>query len=113
VNLPDLPVVGKKDRFMNNHDSHNLIESEALALQGGRTPTYGVLTAEEGVRQLRIDEFDNAYTTYKSFAPDGSYTVELGKHRLVVLNSKYDSGIPPVLDLLNFLHRRWQALGCS
>ncbi len=101
IDLPDIPFVGSWDRGHNEHSSHNLTESEALSLQGGKTPVYGVSNAEEGVRALRIDEFDNAYYTFKSeFSPSGSYVVKLGRHRLVLLDTKYDAGLPPEIGLL-------------
>ena len=99
----DLPT-DKYDTGDNQHSAHNLTESEALALQGGETPTFTATTAEEGVRPLRIDQFDNAYQTFKSdFTQKGSYVVNLGKHRLVVLDTKHDAGIPPELSLADLV----------
>ncbi len=97
----DVDLPGDNDKGLNEHSAHNLTESEAVALQGGRTPQFGAGNAEQGVRAIRIDEFDNKYYNFKSlFTPKSSYVVRLGKHRLVVLDTKYDNGLPPQVDLL-------------
>ena len=56
----DLPGTSG-DYGLNEHSTHNLIESEALALQDGRTPTYGLSNLDEARRPIRIDPSDNAY----------------------------------------------------
>ena len=110
IDLPDVPFTGDNfiadsyDRGDNQHSAHNLTEREALALQGWHTPTFGVRDAEEGVKPLLIDPFDNKYHTFKThFTQEGSYVVKLGKHRLVVLDTKHDAGIPPELSLANLV----------
>ena len=96
----DLPG-SDNDRGINEHGAHNLIESEALALQGNRTPRFTASTAEDGVRMLRIDEAGNAYKSYdRRFAAERSYVVKLGRHRLVVLDTKYDHGLPGEVNLM-------------
>jgi Calcineurin-like phosphoesterase len=90
---PGLP--GLEDSAVDWYPPHNLIESEALALQGGEVPTYGLLDSEEGLRPLQVNEIHRPAETYTSeFTSGSSYVVKFGRHSLVVLNTKYDNGIP-------------------
>ena len=73
---------------------HNLIESEALALQGGELPSYGLTNGEEAIRPLQVNEIHRPVEAWTSEFTSGSYVVEFGRHKLVVLNTKYDNGIP-------------------
>ena len=82
--------------------SHNIIESDAIALMGGTIPTYGVTDGDKVLRMLKYDinEATNAYGYFeKYFSSIRSYMVKLGKHRMVVLDTKYDNGIPDQADL--------------
>jgi LGFP repeat/Calcineurin-like phosphoesterase len=95
VNLPDWLPGPSHDTKVDWFPSHNLIESEALALQGGESPSYGLTNGEEAIRPLQVNEIHRPNETYTSeFTSKSSYVVEFGRHKLVVLNTKYDNGIP-------------------
>ncbi|MCA6117322.1 metallophosphoesterase [Bradyrhizobium sp. WSM 1738] len=107
----DLPGSGS-DKGINEHAAHNLTESEAIALQDGRTPKYTASNAEAGARMLRIDQFDREYAFFSTTFTDlRSYVVKLGKHRLVMLDTKYDSGLPGEITLLYLLQLKYGPVG--
>jgi hypothetical protein len=86
---------------LKNYSSHNLIESEAIALQHG-VPEYGVTNAGSALRMLQRDKTGASYAYYdKYFAGPNqrSYVVKLGKHRLVMLDTGYDEGVPDGIGL--------------
>ncbi|HWR16334.1 MAG TPA: metallophosphoesterase [Terriglobales bacterium] len=100
----DLPGSGN-DRGLNEHSTHNLIESEAIALQDGKTPTYTLGNIEGAGKMLEYDRFDNKYNYFKKYmTADRSYVVRLGPHRLVVMDTKYDNGIPDDFDIWTLLN---------
>ena len=79
---------------------HNITESEALALQNGHRPSFGITSLGDALQALQWDRFDNAYGYYKSrFAAARSYVVPLGVHRLVMLDTRSDDGVPAEINL--------------
>jgi hypothetical protein len=100
----DFPGEGK-DRGLNEHSAHNLLENEALALQDGKTPEYGVSNLEGAGRMIEYDRFDNRYHYFnKHFTNERTFIVRLGKHRLVVMDTRMDNGVPDDFDLLTLLN---------
>jgi len=100
----DLPS-DSKDTALNEHSSHNLLESDAIALQDGRTPKYGLSNIEGAGKMLQYDRFDNRYNYFKfHFTGERTYVVRLGKHRLVVMDTKMDNGIPDDFDIWTLIN---------
>ena len=86
----DIPLSGSKN--VSNFSSHNLIESDAIALEGGNAPTYGVNELDKpfGMIQYGLNpEIPGGEYAYyeKYFAHARSYVVSLGTHRLVMLDT--------------------------
>jgi hypothetical protein len=93
----DIPLVGSKN--VANFSSHNLLESDAIALEGGHTPSYGVTELDKPFRMIQYgldpEVPGGEYSYYeKYFSHSRSYAVALGDHRLVMLDTKYDDGVP-------------------
>jgi len=90
----DVPTMFKR---LNEYDSHNIIESDAVALEGGKVPSYGLTNAADALRMLLYDEGEkqNAYGYFHKYFTDvRSFVVKLGKHRVVLLDTKCDDGVP-------------------
>lgn len=93
------PPLSFKDMALNEYGSHNLLESDAISLQAERTPTFGLLDAEEGLRQLKTDQSRNAYSEFDGHINrTTNFVVKLGRNRLVVLDSQMDDGVPEDVD---------------
>lgn len=93
----DIPLMSTKT--VSNYSSHNLIESDAVALEGGHAPSYGVSDLDKPFNMIRYatsPEIPGGPYAYfeKYFSRSRSYTVKLGNHRLVMLDTKYDDGVP-------------------
>ena len=104
--VADVDLPGEsKDTALNEHSTHNLLESDALALQDGRTPEYGLSNIEGAGRMLQFDRFDNRYNYFKKyFTADRTFVARFGKHRLVVMDTKMDNGVPDDFDLWTLLN---------
>src|SRR5262249_48205374 len=92
-----------KSWVISNFNSLNLTEDEAIALEGGKVPAYGPPEASKLLTMLQYSPHKNEpgheYAYFeKYFAASRSYTVKMGKHRLVVLDTKYDAGVPDKAD---------------
>jgi predicted MPP superfamily phosphohydrolase len=75
--------------------SHNLMESDAIAVQGNKVVTYGVSELNDAIRMLKTDQTRNSYAYYDGYFGGGlGYTVNLGRHRIVVMDTQMDEGIP-------------------
>lgn len=100
----DLPT-DKWDRALNEHSTLNLFESEAIELQDGKIPTYTVSNIEGAGKMVQYDRFDNRYIYFKKYlTKERTYVVKLGKHRLVVMDTKMDNGIPDDFDLMTLIN---------
>ncbi len=83
----------------------NLTKDEAIAVQEGKVPW---LSQEAGLKTLAIDSenqrhsYDYFYQHIMNIGYASSYVVRLGAHRLVMLDTKWDLGIPDGF---------WDALG--
>jgi len=85
----DLAPAGWGDKTLSNFSNMNLVESEALALQGGKRVRYEMQEAASKVAVVR-----NVPAFYKkTFGSEASYTVKLGANRLIMINSGMDEGI--------------------
>jgi hypothetical protein len=71
---------------------HNLTQDEARALQGGHKPS---LSPEEALPMVAIEE-PSYYR--KRINSEKSYIIPLGSHRIVMLDSNWDLGIPSSAD---------------
>jgi hypothetical protein len=85
---------------LSNYESHNLTQHEAIALDnGGRPPQpFGIpvelkpsLRADEAAEMVEVDKANLAYFDYVN--DSSNYLISLGKHRIAMLNTKYDVGI--------------------
>lgn len=82
-------------RHLDEYDSHNLLESDAIALQGGKVKSYGTSDLDDVLRMLKTDQARGAYFFYDQYFGGGTqYTVALGRHRIIVLDTQMDDGIP-------------------
>jgi Calcineurin-like phosphoesterase len=75
------------NKSMSNYAPANLRSSEAKAIEGGETPTYGVNNA---AKMARVNTNLPGYDTINDRR---SYIVNLGPHRVVMLDSAQDVGI--------------------
>lgn len=79
--------------FPTNHfGAYNLTEKEASMLEGGKRPKIDTKTS---AKMIAVDR-DMARGTafyFREFSRSGTYSIGLGKHRVVMTNTKYDSGI--------------------
>jgi hypothetical protein len=77
------------DPTLENFASHNLIKDEAVRLgPGGHKPT---LSRDEAHAIVDPDQEIAAY--HRTINDRKSYTVDLGKHRVVMLNTGWDVGV--------------------
>jgi hypothetical protein len=77
------------DKEIGSYAPHNLTRQEAICLSPGQErPTYSTWEARKFVEP---DEAILAY--HRELNDKGSYTVRLGRHRLVMLNSRWDAGV--------------------
>ena len=61
---------------------------------------------------LEYDRFDNRYNYFKKYmTAERSYVVRLGPHRLVVMDTKYDNGIPDDFDIATLLNVAYGGTG--
>lgn len=89
------PISPSLGQALNEYSSHNLLESDALALQDERTPSFGLGDSEEALRMLWTDQSQNAYRYFeKYFSRQRNYVVTLGRNRLVLLDTQRDEGLP-------------------
>jgi hypothetical protein len=75
-----------KDKEIAQFSSHNLVRADAIALQGGRKPTLHREVAYGMIRPVEPFFYDH-------HIGKRSYTVELGAHRLVMLDTGPDTGV--------------------
>jgi hypothetical protein len=87
---PDWLFVPAKSRNINGYSSHNLTEEEARAIQGG--PPNPLLDEKAAYEMVRVDpESLNYY--HRKINDELSYTIELGPHRIVMVDSRWELGI--------------------
>lgn len=90
-------TIPEHESVESNYASHNLTEQEAIAVQGGRIPKYGVTDLDGMMRMIVYapNEAGNPYGFFEKYmSKERSYIVRLGKHRLVMLDTKFDDGVP-------------------
>ncbi len=90
--LFDLDVPGP-NRELENYSPFNLTKEEAKALQGGH-PT---VSTEDGLEMVKVDNNDqqDLYRYYKKrINAESAYVLDLGPHRIVMLDTRFDLGIP-------------------
>jgi hypothetical protein len=92
----DIGIYGQyripQDRQSEQYEPHNLTKPEATELEGNPSLKPGVAD-----KMLDIDVSDQlgSYDYYdQHIAHDTSYTIELGPHRLVMVDSGFDLGVP-------------------
>ncbi|MEO6457828.1 MAG: metallophosphoesterase, partial [Chloroflexia bacterium] len=87
---PDWIYAPAKSRNINGYSSHNLTEDEARAIQGGLpNPLLDESTAFE---MVRVDPESLRYY-HQRINDELSYTIELGPHRIVMVDSRWELGI--------------------
>ncbi|MCB9700906.1 MAG: metallophosphoesterase [Myxococcales bacterium] len=86
--LFDIDVRLWPDPTVRNYSSHNLTEAEAKRIQGGKK-----LKVDQGgaVKMVEVDQRNPHYLQRMVRAP--SYIVRLGKHRIVMIDSRWDAGV--------------------
>jgi hypothetical protein len=92
--LFELDVPGPFNKTVPQHSSHNLTRDEANKVQG-RIVSVSI---DKGHRMLRPD-FNNARGDYnysiRRVCPLGSYVIDAGANRFVMVDSGHDAGVPP------------------
>jgi len=86
------------DKEIENYSPYNLTKKEAKALQGGH-PTVSM---ETGLKMVKIDNNDqqDLYRYYKKrINSESAYILDLGSHRIVMLDTRFDVGIPSSVGL--------------
>jgi hypothetical protein len=87
---PDWLYAPAKTRNINGYSSHNLTEEEARAIQGG--PPNPLLDESAAYEMVRVDPDSLSYY-HRRINDDLSYVVELGPHRIVMVDSRWELGI--------------------
>lgn len=98
-----LDIPAREDEDLSFYPPFNLTKAEVLALQGGDKPKVSL---EDGRRMVRVDNFNQQGTYdyyFKRINPDTSYIVELGPHRVVMLDTRSDAGLPSGVDLQHLI----------
>ena len=76
------------DPTVKNFKSHNLTEAEAKRIQGGKKRKVG---KDGALKMVAIDKHNPVY--FRRMVNDASYIVRLGKHRIVMIDSRWDAGM--------------------
>jgi hypothetical protein len=104
----DIPV--KDDLEVTEYPSHNLTPDEAVALQGGATPK---LSPEQALRMTEVDSSiatPSKYDYYHHrFNDKRNYALKLGPHRVVMIDTGSDLGVPAGTDLGDMLTLIWKS----
>lgn len=83
------------ERLVKNYGGYHLAWDDALALVTGRNGNDGDDVPDRGIdsaaRMLDVDTVNRPYHRY--LADVGSYVVELGPHRIAMLDSSWDVGV--------------------
>jgi hypothetical protein len=80
------------DPDLSSYGGFNLSASDALAVTRGDNGTgIPTLDADEAVKAVEIDKVNQPYVDF--IAGTDSYTVNLGPHRIAMLNSRWDVGV--------------------
>jgi hypothetical protein len=87
AHIPILP-----DHELKNFNPHNLTRSDAAAVQGGK-PTLSSGDALEMVKPQDPGYFFVRMCRGDVGLGEASYTIKLGPHRIVMIDSKYDTGV--------------------
>ena len=87
---PDWLFVPAKSRNINGYSSHNLTEDEARAIQGG--PPNPLLDEQAAFDMVRVDPESLRYY-HQRINDELSYMIELGSHRIVMVDSRWELGI--------------------
>jgi hypothetical protein len=74
---------------INQYENHNLIEEDAFVLQGRKKIS---LSAGEALEMIRVDEKQKPYE--RIINDQRSFVVKLGRNRIVMLDTRYDAGLP-------------------
>lgn len=82
VDIPAWP-----DEELGNYQPHNLTKEETKILQGGK-PT---IDRHKAYGMVKVDQKNPTF--FRRFVNDPSYIVELGPHRIVMIDSRWDAGI--------------------
>jgi hypothetical protein len=87
--------VGPFTHRFHNFPDYNMLEADALALWtalfGGVEDGVPTLDSDSAARQVAIDPEVRPF--HESLADKGSYVVELGKHRIAMIDSAHDVGV--------------------
>lgn len=75
------------DKTLSNYSSHNLTRNDAVKLQGNKTLKVSTDRAQS---MAAIDKVLKPYS--RTIARQRSYTVSLGNHRIVMIDSRWDAG---------------------
>ncbi len=95
---------------IDEYPSHNLTPDEAAALQGGKVLT---VDAQGAVDMLAVDPNGQAgaYNYYRNYINrEQNYTVRLGPHRVVMMDTGSDLGVPSSANLGELLSLFWKNL---
>ncbi|HET9495161.1 MAG TPA: metallophosphoesterase [Chloroflexia bacterium] len=87
---PDWLYAPEKSRNINGYSSLNLTEDEARAIQGG--PPNPLLDESAAFEMVRVDPESVRYY-HQRINDDLSYLIELGPHRIVMVDSRWELGI--------------------
>ena len=86
----EIPVL--PDHELKNFNPHNLTRADASAVQGGK-PTLSSGDALEMVKPQDPTYFFVRLCRGDVGLGEASYTIKLGSHRIVMIDSKYDTGV--------------------
>ncbi len=85
-------ILGGGVKAVDQYENHNLIEEDAFVLQGRRKIS---LSPGEALEMIRVDEKQKPYV--RSINAQRSYVLTLGKNRIVMLDTRFDAGLPKAL----------------
>lgn len=83
----EIDITGFENPKLNNYPNTNLLFSEAKALEGGEKPLF---SSDNVAKMAHVDKNLPRYDTINS---QRSYIINLGPHRIVMLDSAHDIGI--------------------
>ena len=89
----DIPIPFVDSQRIGNHDPYRLNDTEGAIVQGGAPGApIPVISTDTAQREIEVDETLPGFKTH--LANDLDYVVQLGSHRVVMLDSGPDTGIP-------------------
>jgi predicted MPP superfamily phosphohydrolase len=96
-------VAGIDVKTRREYECHHLTDKETIRIEGGQLDKGVGVSKEQAFRMLKVDKANPAYRHH--MVNDASYIVRLGRHRVVMLDTRWDRGaVTSVGDLIKSLY---------